>query len=397
MQIQFKLNLNCDLRHLAPLLKAPEYCFEVLGSTFPRGDPGLAVANIESVFDRTRFRCGTPWRWEKNAEGVAVVVEFTHVPELIFGFDDLSFDSTVPRTVVHRAAVSEVFVTDSVAAGNHKYLVAAHLPRRHAFFGDGFDGKVDPMLCLEVTRQSCVLVAHEYYDVPIGWQFVMTTSSFEVLSQVALTELAQWSRPLIDVLVTGREPARGVPNVLRVVATFLIGDQPAIRFTGGLVAVDSSIYQQMRRSAMSDAPTVPGSQEGTPLPGRLVGRGDPRNVVLSASRSRRGADFRADFRADMIVDTDHPVFFDHPLDHVPGTLLVEAHRQVGAAALVERAGWAEPKLSSVEVSFDSFCELNVPTPVTATVLATGENEAVVRTEISQSGLVLSATTMRFVR
>lgn len=321
------------------------------------------------------------------------MTESVHVPELIFGFDDLSFDSTVPRTVVHRAAVSEVFVTDSVAAGGGKHLVAAHLPRRHTFFGDGFDGRVDPMLCLEVTRQSCVLVAHEYYDIPIGWQFVMTTSSFEVLSQAALTELAQWSRPLIDVVVTGREPATGVPNVLRVVATFLIGDQPAIRFTGGLVAVESSIYRQMRAAALSGAATVPGSQAGAPLAGELVGRQDPRNVVLSAGRA--GAD-AVDFAANLLVDTDHPVFFDHALDHVPGTLLVEAHRQVGAAALVTATGWARPMLASVDVSFDAFCELDVPTPVVARLIATGEREAIVRTEISQ-GRVLSATTMRFVR
>jgi hypothetical protein len=295
--------------------------------------------------------------------------------------------------MVHRAAVSEVFVTDSVAAGAHKYLVAAHLPRRHAFFGDGFDGRVDPMLCLEVTRQSCVLVAHEYYGIPLGWQFVMTTSSFEVLSQQALTELAHWSRPLIDVLVTGREPANGVPNVLRVVATFLIGDQPAIRFTGGLVAVESSIYRQMRRAAMAGAANRPGGQDGAPLAGALVGRSDPRNVVLSAARERGDGGYHA----DLVVDTDHPVFFDHPLDHVPGTLLVEAHRQVAAAALTERLGWAEPGLSSVEVSFDAFCELDVVTPVTAWLLAVGEREALLRTEITQHEAVVSATTMRFVR
>lgn len=381
-----------------PFIAGYSIAFEVLGSAFPWGIFARRPGTSQTVWfvgasERQHFpnRAGSLVE-SHNAKGW-VVADFVQVPELIFGFDDLSFDSTVSRTMVHRAAVSEVFVTDSVAAGNHKYLVAAHLPRRHAFFGDGFDTSVDPMLCLEVTRQSCVLVAHEYYDIPIGWQFVMTTSSFEVLSQQALTELAQWSRPLIDVVVTGREPAKGVPNVLRVVATFLIGDQPAIRFTGGLLAVDSTIYRQMRRSAMTTAEAVPGSQDGQPLAGDLVGRHDRRNVVLSAAPA--GA--IGDFHTKLLVDTGHPVFFDHPLDHVPGTLLVEAHRQVGSAALVALLGWTEPKLASIEVSFDAFCELAMDTPVTARLVASGEREAILRTEIAQHGVVLSATTIRFVR
>lgn len=32
------------------------------------------------------------------------------------------------------------------------------------------------------------------------------------------------------------------------------------------------------------------------------------------------------------VDGCHPVFFDHPVDHVPGMLLVEAARQAAVAA-----------------------------------------------------------------
>ena len=323
----------------------------------------------------------------------AIVVDSVHVPECVLGFTDLSFDSTVSRTMVHRAAVSEVFVTDSAATGDHAYLVAAHLPRRHAFFGDGFDGHVDPMLCLEVTRQSCVLVAHEYYDIPLDWQFVMTTSSFEVLSQAALTELARSSRPLIDVAVTDREPAHGVPNVLRVVATFLIDDRPAIRFTGGLVAMEPSIYRQLRGSATADAIVRPGTRHGSPLDGRLVGRSDRRNVVLSAAPDRRDGWYRG----HLVVDQEHPVFFDHPLDHVPGTLLIEAHRQIASAALVDRAGWALPLLSRVDVSFDAFCELGARTSVTAWLLAQGEREALVRTEITQRRAVVSATTMRFVR
>ncbi|XKK40185.1 hypothetical protein HFP72_05480 [Nocardiopsis sp. ARC36] len=41
---------------------------------------------------------------------------------------ELDYDSTVPRGLVHRNAVSEVFVTDSQQTGESTFDVAAQLP-----------------------------------------------------------------------------------------------------------------------------------------------------------------------------------------------------------------------------------------------------------------------------
>jgi len=60
------------------------------------------------------------------------------------------------------------------------------------------------------------------------------------------------------------------------------------------------------------------------------------------------------------VDQDHPFFFDHPLDHVPGMLL--------AAALLDRVRADIPAGARLALSlrFSTLCELDEPTALVAT-------------------------------
>lgn len=60
------------------------------------------------------------------------------------------------------------------------------------------------------------------------------------------------------------------------------------------------------------------------------------------------------------VDPRDPVFFDHPLDHVPGMLLVVAGLEVAEhAAMLQHAD------VSLSLTFAKFCELDAPVSVTA--------------------------------
>ena len=54
-----------------------------------------------------------------------------------------------------------------------------------------------------------------------------------------------------------------------------------------------------------------------------------RNVLLSRVEQIQG--LTDEFEADMVVDATHPFFFEHPLDHIPGMMMVEAGRQLGIA------------------------------------------------------------------
>jgi A-factor biosynthesis hotdog domain len=61
------------------------------------------------------------------------------------------------------------------------------------------------------------------------------------------------------------------------------------------------------------------------------------------------------------VDRQDPVFFDHPLDHVPGMLMV-----VAGLELAEHAAVLRTANVSVRLTFTKFCELDVPVEVSAT-------------------------------
>ncbi|WP_339718461.1 hypothetical protein [Marinomonas primoryensis] len=47
-----------------------------------------------------------------------------------------SFGNTVSKELVHRAAVSEVFLTDVDTLEKDKFYTGAHLPRTHSYYND---------------------------------------------------------------------------------------------------------------------------------------------------------------------------------------------------------------------------------------------------------------------
>lgn len=75
------------------------------------------------------------------------------------------------------------------------------------------------------------------------------------------------------------------------------------------------------------------------------------------------------------VDLQDPVFFDHPIDHVPGMLLV-----VAGLELAEHAAMLRPANVSFRLTFAKFCELDAPVEVSAS-RETGRNSL----EFTQSG------------
>jgi len=62
---------------------------------------------------------------------------------------------------------------------------------------------------------------------------------------------------------------------------------------------------------------------------RYVHKCQEDNVLISDIR--RISTDPEEFECDMVVDPQHPFFFEHPSDHVPGMMLIEAGRQVGIA------------------------------------------------------------------
>src|SRR5262245_14025929 len=68
----------------------------------------------------------------------------------------LSYERTVERSLVHRAAISEVFLTDLQAVHERRFLAAAQLPLTHGYYSDHLQPapSFDPVLILEASRQA---------------------------------------------------------------------------------------------------------------------------------------------------------------------------------------------------------------------------------------------------
>jgi hypothetical protein len=87
-----------------------------------------------------------------------------------------------------------------------------------------------------------------------------------------------------------------------------------------------------RRNPSESAPPPAG---GPALAAAASGRLDQRNSVLGEPAADGSAG--AATRYPVIIDRQHPSFFDHGYDHAPGPLLVEAYRQA-AIVTAHRTG-----------------------------------------------------------
>jgi hypothetical protein len=105
------------------------------------------------------------------------------------------------------------------------------------------------------------------------------------------------------------------------------------------------------------------------IDGRYVHKIVQRNVLLSRVERRSAVDGEC-FEAEMVVDGTHPFFFEHPLDHIPAMMLVEAGRQLGIAISHLYLGVPLGTMfatKSFDIRFTEFAETNRPVLITATV------------------------------
>jgi len=276
-----------------------------------------------------------------------------------------NFQQTLPRHLVHRAAVSEVFVTSLAAVQDGVFQVGAQWPRAHQFYGPKL-GLHDPMLLPETIRQAGLAVAHQYYNVPMGSQFLMREISYGIDEEGLLLDC----RPA-DVVITlvahdVRTRGKTVAGMTFEIELFRAG----ARVGTGRVAwrcVSAATYGRVRGDKAGNT-AVTGNQPA-PVGPHLVGRHLEADVVLAPSAVDNLWLLRA--------DTDHPVMFDHPVDHVPGMMAMEAARQAALLA----AGDPHAVPVSGTFVFDHYIELDELCVVAGEPAADGH----VRVKFEQSG------------
>lgn len=303
---------------------------------------------------------------------------------------DLGFTSTLDRTLVHRRAVSEVFLTDLRPQTDEDALVAAQLPLNHAYFSDHTQHPAlyDVLLLLEAGRQAAIAGTHAHMGAGQGTQMIVDRFTIETDASA----LRCGDRPgelVIDNHFTAVRKRRNRVRAGRVEQTFHLDGVRAGTHTMDVLLLTSGEYEAVRHAQLGGPAPWTTEMAHTPNPTdpALVRRGDPRNVVIGAPEP---GDER--FTARVRPRWDNPSLFDHAYDHLPAAVITEAARQlVLAAPDADGPGVRTRHVTGVSAVFTGFAELTSPVLATtpAGVPPTGER----RVAIEQEGAPIADITL----
>lgn len=305
--------------------------------------------------------------------------------------------STLPRELVRKDGIDSVFLTDVVQVDETTFDCAGQVPRAHSLLNDTVPPRYDfhdISLLTEAGRQAVLAALHGPLGVPRGKKFVFTKLTTEAVDPEPNGPML-FPVPLeVRVALTVNREGDEIRSV-RPHLTWRMDGRVRAR-TGGMTQVyDRPEYDTMRGAAGGE-----GSRDG--LPGAIdlvepaeVGRRNPANVFVGQPVVSEGQ-----YRAPLLIDETNSFFFDHPDEHVPGTMLVEGLRQLATVAACREHGQDPSRtlVVSSRATFVRFAELDVPTWCCARV---GELEqstdrssrVTVRTTVEQPGAKVVAAVL----
>ncbi|MEU3840465.1 AfsA-related hotdog domain-containing protein [Streptomyces sp. NPDC028635] len=300
------------------------------------------------------------------------------------GLRELEFVRSVDRRLLHRRALSEVFLTDTAAVDGQRFLAGAQLPSSHAYFTDHVGHTVvDPMLLLECARQAETCGAHRHLGVDDDTKFVLQSWSMRLpgLFHAHSGDPAELTMDVTTDRPAGASaPARSAAYDMR----FFLGGEEVGEVRMAVGYVSSAAYSVIRSKRRGSPPVS--SDDVAAVPATVdapdVGRGSAVNALLTEP-VRDGDGIVAGVR----IPTDNPSMFDHAQDHLPGMVLTEAARQAallcGARVLGQPA--EATTMTGFDLAFTRFAELDALTTVSVSPGHESDGGRVFRVVFRQNG------------
>lgn len=297
---------------------------------------------------------------------------------------------TIPRQLVHRCAIAEVFVTslgrrdggsdlDGSGDVTDDFVIGAQLPRMHAFYGDHLGAQAaqhDPLAVMEAARQGAIAVTHEFLAVPLDSSFLVRR--FNGVATTGPAWMLDGGPADLDIAlrVVDRHHVRGLLRGVDMVLEISTSGCHMMTVDGSFSWTAPHEWQAIRAQGRGGAPDPVALTVGERARPEVVGREVRRNVVIGPPVV--AADTT---RAALVVDLEHSALFDHELDHVPGGLLLEACRQMAITHVGSGFG-----VRAIRSDFLRFVELDRPA-VCVAVTGPPTDASVVTVTVEQDGEV----------
>lgn len=276
-------------------------------------------------------------------------------------YSGCSFGHTVSKELVHRAAVSEVFLTDINNIEEDKFYTGAHLPRTHSYYNDvPSKTHYENIVLLEVCRQSSIIIAHNYYNAPLNAKFIFNEAKFHIEDNKALLIKASPSSVLTEIDVISKDLRNNKLNGLTFEMRVYVDCKLAATKLMDITWLDLPVWNKIRNKALQFAESfseIKFSRSANQLESRdVVGRDNTENIVLHSIENKNGK-----YVAGIHINKAHPAIFDHPLDHVPGMLLIEAFRQMSLYCVNKKYDLhhGDIYIKVCDIDFIKFTELNL--------------------------------------
>lgn len=297
------------------------------------------------------------------------------LPRTVRGVADLTFDQPLPRGVVHKTGIGEVFLTDSVQLSPDRFAMAGELPRSHAFLSDhaGAPRGGALMAGIELMRQTLYVLAHRHLGVAESDKYVLrgfTSSLTRAGADLAFRD----PLPVVLHLRIADAFTRGdVVCGARVEVELVAVDGPPLaQFGASYSWMDPDRWAALRAAASgrTDPAALPAGRAAGLVEPAAVGRRDPANVVLAEPSLGADGTFSAVVRSDPF----HAPLYDHPGDHVSGMVLAEGWRQLAVWSAAARLGCAASEVSvgGLDCAFSAVAEFGADVRCTAALKSVGD-------------------------
>jgi len=280
----------------------------------------------------------------------------------------LSVEQTVPRSLVHKRSLENVFLTEVRPRGENHFVCAGRIPTVHRFFNDtGRTPQKDILFYTELGQQASLAISHTFLGVSKE-DIVVFEQSQAWMRDVAWRSGQHSTADSVITEITIHETeTRKSKAVSRVVGEQImsIGGQQVFHGMGAWTIQPAALFRRLRKMSQQNL------QASTESPLQDVGFELSRlmhivrdSVVIFVPISNVD---RTQFVTSLIVDDTHRYFFDHPCDHVPGMLLLEGCMQLAQAAVSKRTSVPRHQIavSAYDVDFRQFVECDAPVKMAA--------------------------------